>query len=60
MIKPVRFIAGSLILISSVLVYFYSINWIFITIFVGLNLMQYTFTNWCLMEKIFLKLGYKE
>ncbi|MFA6073614.1 MAG: DUF2892 domain-containing protein [Candidatus Woesearchaeota archaeon] len=60
MIKPVRFIAGSLVLISSILAYFYSKNWLFLTMFVGLNLIQYSFTNWCLMEKIFFKLGYKE
>jgi hypothetical protein len=60
MIKPVRFIAGSLILISGILSYFYSKNWILLAMFVGINLIQYSFTNWCLMEKIFIKLGYLE
>lgn len=59
MIKPVRIIAGILIFTSSILGFFYSKNWLFITMFVGLNMLQYGFSNWCLMEKIFLKAGYK-
>jgi len=53
----IRLIAGSLVLISTVLGYFYHPYWFFFTAFVGLNLMQSAFTKWCLMENILEKLG---
>jgi len=55
--KYIRAIAGSFIIISVLLAYFVNINWIWFTLFVGLNLFQYAFTNWCLMEKILKKMG---
>lgn len=53
----IRAIAGSFILISLLLAYFYSRYWLLFTAFVGLNLLQSAFTRWCLMEKILEKLG---
>ncbi|MDZ7614834.1 MAG: DUF2892 domain-containing protein [Flavobacteriaceae bacterium] len=55
--KYIRAIAGSFIIISVLLAYFVNINWIWFTLFVGLNLFQYAFTDWCLMEKILKKMG---
>ncbi|MFD1315899.1 YgaP family membrane protein [Namhaeicola litoreus] len=55
--KYIRAIAGMFIIISVLLAYFVNINWIWFTLFVGINLFQYSFTNWCLMEKILKKLG---
>jgi hypothetical protein len=55
--RYIRAIAGIFILISILLVYFYSPYWLFFTAFVGLNLLQSAFTKWCLMEKILGKLG---
>jgi hypothetical protein len=53
----IRAIAGSFILISLLLVYFYSPYWLFFTAFVGLNPLQSAFTKWCLMENFLEKLG---
>jgi hypothetical protein len=55
--KYIRAIAGTFIIISVLLAYFVNINWIWFTLFVGVNLLQYSFTNWCLMEKILKKIG---
>jgi len=56
----VRLIAGSFVLISLVLGYFASPYWFLFTAFVGLNLIQSSFTRWCLMEDILKKLGVQE
>jgi len=53
----IRAIAGTLILISTGLGYFYHPYWFFLTAFVGFNLLQSAFTKWCLMEKILETLG---
>lgn len=53
----IRAIAGSFILISLVLGYFFSPYWRLFTAFVGLNLLQSAVTKWCLMEDILHKLG---
>lgn len=55
--RYIRAIAGAFIIISVLLAYYVNINWIWFTLFVGVNLFQYSFTNWCLMEKILRKLG---
>jgi hypothetical protein len=53
----IRAIAGTFILVSVGLGWFYSKYWLFFTTFVGLNLLQSAFTKWCLMEEILDKLG---
>jgi hypothetical protein len=53
----IRAIAGTLILISLGLGYFYNPYWYIFTAFVGLNLLQSAFTKWCLMEDILAKFG---
>jgi hypothetical protein len=53
----IRAIAGILVLISVVLGYFFHAYWYFVTVFVGINLLQSAFTKWCLMEDILEKLG---
>jgi hypothetical protein len=53
----IRAIAGTFILVSVGLGWFYSKYWLFFTAFVGLNLLQSAFTKWCLMEEILDKLG---
>jgi hypothetical protein len=55
--RYIRAIAGSFILISLLLAHFHSLYWLWFTAFVGLNLLQSAFTNWCLMEDILEKLG---
>ena len=55
--RVVRAIAGSLILVSIFLTLYVHINWLFLTGFVGLNLLQSSMTKWCLMNDILTKLG---
>ncbi len=55
--RLVRGIAGTLILISIVLSLTININWLYLTGFVGLNLLQSSLTKWCLMNDILTKLG---
>ena len=46
--RYINFIAGSFILISLLLAHYVHPNWIWFTAFVGANLLQSGFTNWCL------------
>jgi hypothetical protein len=54
-----RCIAGSFIIVSVLLARYHSAYWLFFTGFVGLNLLQSAFTNWCPMITILKKLGVK-
>ncbi len=58
--RSIRVIAGTFVLASLGLGYYVSRYWFLFTAFVGLNLFQSGLTNWCLMEKILLKLGVPE
>jgi hypothetical protein len=55
-----RGIAGFFVFASAVLAYYHSPGWLFFAGFVGLNLLQSAFTNWCPMVWILKKLGVKE
>jgi hypothetical protein len=55
--KYIRAIAGIFIILSVLLAYFVNINWIWFTLFVGVNLLQSSITKWCLMEDILKYLG---
>jgi hypothetical protein len=57
--RYIKGIAGSFVLISLLLAHFVHPNWIWFTAFVGANLLQSAFTNWCLMEQILKKIGVK-
>ena len=52
-----RLIAGTFVLASTVLAAVHSPYWLLFTGFVGLNLAQSAFTNWCPMINILRKLG---
>jgi hypothetical protein len=58
--EALRMIAGIFILISVILAYTVSINWLLFTAFIGLNLLQSAFTRWCPMMTILRKLGVKD
>ena len=58
--RYIRAIAGTFILISLLLAIYVNINWLWFTAFVGFNLLQSSFTRWCLMEKILRKVGIKD
>jgi hypothetical protein len=58
--RIIRAIAGTFILISILLAIYVNQNWLWFTAFVGVNLLQSSFTKWCLMEDILRKLGVKD
>ena len=58
--RIVRAIAGSFVIISLLLAVYININWLWFTAFVGVNLLQSSFTKWCLLEDILAKLGIKD
>ena len=58
--RAVRLMAGLMILLSLALAYFFSPNWLWLTGFVGLNLLQSAFTNWSPAISIFRALGMKD
>ena len=53
----IRRIAGTLILLSLAFGYWVSPWFYLFTAFVGLNLLQSSFSRWCLMENILEKAG---
>jgi len=53
--RKLRGIAGFFILLSVILAVKVHINWLWFTAFVGLNLFQSAFTNWCPMMKLIEK-----
>lgn len=58
--RLLRGIAGFFILASLALAHYVNLNWLWFTAFVGLNLFQSAFTNWCPMMWILKKLGVKK
>lgn len=58
--RVVRAIAGTFILISLILAIYVDQSWLWFTAFVGANLLQSSFTKWCLMDIILGKLGVKD
>ncbi|MCK0156519.1 DUF2892 domain-containing protein [Cellulophaga sp. F20128] len=55
-----RVIVGVMVLLSVVLSAFVSPNWMWFTVFIGVNLIQSAFTKWCLLETILKRLGIKK
>lgn len=47
--RMLRGISGFFIIASLLLAHFVSLKWLWLTAFVGLNLFQSAFTNWCPM-----------
>lgn len=57
--RLLRLIAGTFIILSLVLAQLHSPNWLWFTAFVGINLFQSGFSNWCGMMSILKKFGVK-
>ncbi|HXE75485.1 MAG TPA: DUF2892 domain-containing protein [Candidatus Xenobia bacterium] len=55
--RTLRLLAGVFVLVSLALGYWVSPYWYLFTAFVGLNLLQSGFTNWCPMMTLLRKLG---
>ena len=57
--RLLRAIAGFFILVTVILAAIHSTKWLYFTGFVGLNLFQSAFTNWCPMITILEKMGFQ-
>jgi len=58
--RGLRFMAGVMVLLSITLAYYFSYYWIWLTAFVGINLLQSAFTNWCPAMNILRAAGFKD
>ena len=58
--RYLRMIAGFFVMLSLALAHYHNPNWLWFTGFVGLNLFQSAFTNWCPMITFLKKLGVKD
>lgn len=58
--RYLRLIAGFFVMLSLALGYFVNPYWYLFTAFVGLNLFQSAFTNWCPMMTFLRKLGVRD
>jgi hypothetical protein len=50
--RIVRAVAGTFVLTSIVLAIYVNIQWLWLGVFVGVNLLQSSFTRFCPLEKI--------
>lgn len=55
--NKIRAFAGTFILISLALAHYHSPNWLWMTAFVGANLLQSSFTKFCPLEIILKKIS---
>jgi len=53
----IRRFAGIFILVSLLLAHYHSPYWLWLTAFVGFNLLQSSFTNFCPLEIVLKKIG---
>jgi hypothetical protein len=55
--NAIRILAGSLVLLSLALAHWVSSHWLWLAVFVGLNLVQSAFSHFCPAEIFLRKLG---
>lgn len=55
--RALRLIAGFFVALSVLLGMYVNVNFLWFTLFVGLNLLQSGFTNWCPMMAILRRSG---
>jgi hypothetical protein len=55
--RALRLIAGGLVTLSVLLGIYVNVNFLWFTLFVGVNLFQSAFTNWCPMMVLLRKGG---
>jgi hypothetical protein len=58
--RGLRLMAGVMVLLSVALTYYVSHYWMWLTVFIGLNLLQSAFTNWCPAMAILRAVGLKD
>lgn len=52
-------VAGAVVLVSVALTHYHNPNWMWLTVFVGANLLQSAFTRFCPLAKILKAAGVK-
>ncbi len=57
--RIVRAVAGTFVLTSILLAHFASINWLWLAVFVGVNLLQSSITKFCPLELLLDFMGIK-
>jgi hypothetical protein len=57
--RGVRLMAGVMVLLSLALAHFFSPYWLWLMVFVGVNLLQSAVTNWCPAMSILRGMGLK-
>jgi hypothetical protein len=57
--RAVMAFAGSVVIVSLALAHFLSPWWLLLTLFVGLNLLQASFTGFCPLAMILRRIGVK-
>ena len=55
--RMVKLFAGFMVLFSLALTHWVNPNWVWLTVFVGFNLMQSSFTGFCPAAMVFRRLG---
>ena len=58
--RGLRLMAGVMVLLSLALTYYVSHYWMWLTVFIGLNLLQSAFTNWCPAMSLLRGIGLKD
>jgi len=58
--RIVRAVAGIIVLVSITLTYYLDIKWLWLGVFVGVNLLQSSFTKFCPLEKVLDAAGIKK
>jgi hypothetical protein len=58
--RGVRLMAGVMVLLSLALAHYVSHYWLWLTFFVGLNLLQSALTNWCPAMVMLRSMGLKD
>jgi hypothetical protein len=58
--KAIRILAGTMVLIGLILAWLVHPAWMLLSAFVGVNLIQSSFTGFCPAEKIFRAMGLKD
>ena len=57
--RMLRMIGGAMVLLSLILASQVDPRWLWFTAFVGVNLFQSAFTNWCPMVTLLERLGFQ-
>jgi len=58
--RGLRMMAGTMVLLSLALAHYVSLYWLWLTVFVGLNLLHSAFTSWCPAMAILRAIGLKD